>query len=284
MDKQIKVSHALYLYPDEPTAGESLSQLSLESLLRNGEWALARKNGWFFNIVEETFVFVHLVRWDTQEGASREGEYFFNVFTVPSHDLNKIYLKSLIRSLKQQSATTPDKNIDPEIRLQVPQYGAEINDQQESIAYIYENLHKNEVCYVSIDEMSVFNLEIDHSIEGVKMISELNKTTDYFNFVEGKRKKQPDPELVELISSVMRNPPSIKDLDTIYSMAVDNNTVGESNLQLNNDQNEFIGIEHFEKHIRSIENHLNRIETMLKVIATISFLLYVLLMLVLFLP
>jgi hypothetical protein len=161
-------------------SGEELSQIELSEITRPAAAALNRESGYFFETIDDRLVFGFLTEWDQQAGASRGGEFFFNIFTMDKQHIQNINLHELKQQLESVAVRSPKKPPSDHSTISLK----EVNDPNyNKINDIISQWQKYGKAKANLSEVSSLISGIPESIEYIKYVSKINNDSggDHYN-------------------------------------------------------------------------------------------------------
>ncbi len=192
----IEIKHAVYdTYNYQRGANLDVDAGALNDLLVESDNALERSTGGFFETIEETFVFG--TEEPTGEATPRDGEAYFDVFTMPvDHveqadilDLTSKLLHNRVDSYIQEPRSSFTLQVNPQTQYSVESTDYPNNPYMEVnsvepmfIAEMWEQLRRESVqCSATDDEVNRFVSVVDGAIRELNYIRPLRRESDYFD-------------------------------------------------------------------------------------------------------
>lgn len=178
MDLEIEATHSTYEPFDIHVSGEKLENIKINEITKPAASALDRESGYFLETIGDRLIFGFLTEWDLKAGASREGEFFFNIFTLDVENVYDLDLRSLKKELQEIVVENP-KNLSKS-RVTVSIKNNQVKNEEFKLEFInqWRNYGK---ARADLSEVSLLISEMPNLIEDIKFISKTNERDEYYN-------------------------------------------------------------------------------------------------------
>jgi len=202
MDTEIEFRHSIYEPFDTHMSGHKLPEIEVSKITKPAASALNRESGYFFETQNNLLIFGFLTKWSQKEGASRMGEFFFNVFTMSVEDALDVDLHALKQRLEEIAVDSPESLSSNTTVIRVNK-SDQPNDK--NIIKIINQWREYGRAQAKLSEISSLIAAVPDLMESIRFVSECNREVDHYNICEiGEINK-------------MRNEQSINNTESLYS-------------------------------------------------------------------
>lgn len=181
MDSEIDVTHSVYEPFNIHISGESLDHINISKLTRPAASALSRKEGYFVECVNKRLIFGFLSIWDKEDGAHRDGEFFFNIFTMDSSIVADVDLSNLKKKLQHHCIEDQSKEVTNTISMKIKNTS---NRKKESPVDLIIQWKNSGTAKATLSKVSSLLNVMPDLVHDVKFISKIENDSDHYNVYE----------------------------------------------------------------------------------------------------
>jgi hypothetical protein len=147
--------------------------------------SLARGEGYFFEINNGVFTVIFLTPWSIDEGATRDGEFFYNVYTSDAEAVLGRDLSTLLEQLAEHNLSSPHEEFDSTFSMELPEQT--VDNSVEVVEHFVTRWRDDERITADLDEIAVFLESVGGAESKLRGISTVRRDEGHFNTVVGDR-------------------------------------------------------------------------------------------------